>query len=60
MQAKPGDRLLIHGHRLGEPDRGGKILEVHGRGGEPPFVVRWDEDGPRASCSPAPMPPSNT
>jgi hypothetical protein len=45
MQARTGDRLVVHGHHLGEPDRTGEILEVHGSDGQPPYRVRWDEDG---------------
>ena len=30
MQAKVGDRLVVKGHHMGEPDRDGEILEVHG------------------------------
>ena len=45
MQAKVGDRLVIKGHYVGEPDRDAQILEVRGPDGTPPFVVRWEEDG---------------
>lgn len=45
MQAKVGDRIVIKGHHLGEPDRDCEIIEVRGRAGEPPYVVRWDDDG---------------
>ena len=45
MQAQIGDRLVIKGHYVGEPDRDAEILEVRGPGGTPPFVVRWEEDG---------------
>ena len=45
MKANPGDRLVIKGHYVGEPDRDAEILEVHGPDGSPPFLVRWDEDG---------------
>ena len=45
MHAVVGDRLVIKGHHVGEPDRGAEILEVHGEDGGPPFVVRWDDDG---------------
>ncbi|MDH4169816.1 MAG: DUF1918 domain-containing protein [Acidimicrobiia bacterium] len=41
MQAKPGDRILIHGQKVGERDRKGIILEVHGRDGGPPYLVEW-------------------
>ena len=45
MHASIGDRLVIKGHRVGEPDRDAEILEVHGQDGTPPYVVRWSEDG---------------
>ncbi len=45
MRATVGDRLVIKGHHVGEPDRDAEILEVHGDDGAPPYVVRWDEDG---------------
>ena len=45
MEAAAGDTLVVRGHRMGEPDRSGEILEAHGAGGTPPYLVRWDEDG---------------
>jgi hypothetical protein len=45
LTAKPGDRLIVHGHRLGEPPRDGEVLEVFGRRGRPPYLVRWEDDG---------------
>jgi hypothetical protein len=45
MQAAVGDRLVIKGHHVGEPDRDAEVLEVKGDGGGPPYVVRWDDDG---------------
>ena len=45
MRAAVGDRLVIKGHHVGEPDRDAEILEVHGQDGGPPYFVRWDEDG---------------
>jgi hypothetical protein len=45
MDAKVGDRLVIKGHHVGEPDRDAEILEVRGEHGGPPFLVRWDDDG---------------
>lgn len=47
-RAEPGDRLVIRGHHLGEPDRDAEILEARGAAGGPPFLVRW-EDGGRIS-----------
>ncbi len=43
MQAAVGDRLHIHGHTVGDPDKMGEIVEVHGKAGEPPYVVRFDD-----------------
>jgi len=45
MQATKGDRLVIKGHHIGEPDRDAEILEVHGDNGEPPYLVQWSDDG---------------
>lgn len=45
MKAKTGDTIVVKGHRIGEPDRDAEVLEVHGKGGEPPYVVRWAADG---------------
>ncbi len=44
MHARPGDRLVIKGHRVGEMERYAEILEVRGEHGKPPYLVRW-EDG---------------
>jgi hypothetical protein len=45
MKAAVGDRLVIKGHHVGERDRDAEILEVRGEGGQPPWVVRWNDDG---------------
>jgi len=51
LAARPGDRLVIHGHRLGEPERDAEILAV-GAGGAPPFRVRWSDTGREALLYP--------
>ena len=43
MKASPGDRLIVHGHRVGERDRSGEVVEVRGEDGAPPYVIRWDD-----------------
>ncbi len=43
MRASVGDRIVVKGHHLGEPDRDCEVLEVHGKGGAPPYVVRWED-----------------
>ena len=45
LKARPGDRLVIHPHRLGEHVRDAEILDVLGPDGGPPFRVRWSDTG---------------
>jgi len=45
MQAKVGDRIVIGGHRVGEPNRDCEVLEVKHPNGEPPYLVRWGDTG---------------
>ncbi len=42
--AKTGDTITIPGHRVGEHERAGEILEVLGEVGHEHYRVRW-EDG---------------
>lgn len=44
MQATVGDRLHVRGSVVGQPDRTGEIVEVRGAGGEPPYLVRFEDD----------------
>lgn len=44
MQAIAGDTFTIRGVHQGNAERHGTIIEVHGKDGEPPYLVRW-EDG---------------
>jgi hypothetical protein len=53
MQASIGDRLHVHGNAVGQPDRTGEIVEVHGVAGAPPYLVRFD-DGHTRLCFPGP------
>ncbi|HSI81018.1 MAG TPA: DUF1918 domain-containing protein [Solirubrobacterales bacterium] len=53
LRASPGDRVVIHGHHLGEPERDGEILEVMGENGAPPYLVRWSDDGHVSELYPA-------
>jgi len=45
VKAEVGDKILVRGHRVGEPDREAVVLEVRGADGGPPYVVRWSDDG---------------
>lgn len=48
MHADPGDRIIIKGHRIGEPDRDCEVLEARGPEHTAPFVVRWGDSGHHA------------
>lgn len=54
MRAAVGDRIVIKGHYVGEHDRDGEVLEVRGAEGEPPYLVRWSDDGHTALVFPGP------
>lgn len=43
MQAQVGDDVAVGGRRVDDGDRHGTIIEVHGEGGTPPYLVRWDD-----------------
>lgn len=54
MYATRGDRLVIHGHYVGEPDRDAEILEVRHEDGSPPYLVCWSDSGREALVFPGP------
>jgi hypothetical protein len=54
MKANVGDKLVVLSNHLDQPAAEGEILEVHGRGGDPPFLVRWAENGHEALVFPGP------
>jgi hypothetical protein len=54
MYARLGDRILIRPRRLDDPTRDGEVVEVHGDGGGPPYVVRWSDDGHTSLFFPGP------
>ena len=51
MHAIVGDRVVIHGHAVGVPERAGEVIEVRGEGDHTLLVVRYD-DGHQAILSP--------
>ncbi|MFI9505725.1 DUF1918 domain-containing protein [Nocardia sp. NPDC052566] len=53
MYANVGDRLLVHGHVVGQGDRQGEIIEVRRADGAPPYLVRFD-DGHESLMYPGP------
>ncbi|MTE16058.1 DUF1918 domain-containing protein [Nocardia aurantiaca] len=54
MYAKPGDWLIVEHNTIGGTARHGLIEEVHGDGGEPPYLVHWTDTGRRALIYPGP------
>lgn len=54
MNAIVGDRLLVHGHKVGEVERHCEVLECRGPDGSPPYVVRWEGDGHEGLFFPGP------
>jgi len=42
MRAETGDEIVARGRHVGDEDRKGVIIEVHGEGGAPPYLVRWE------------------
>ncbi|GAA4611987.1 DUF1918 domain-containing protein [Actinoallomurus liliacearum] len=41
MHAVAGDALRVEGRHVGDEVREGIIVEVHGKNGAPPYLVRW-------------------
>lgn len=54
MQAKVGDRIVVKGHHIGEPDRDCRVVEVRGKESGPPYVVQWGDDGHESLFFPGP------
>jgi hypothetical protein len=53
MKAKVGDHLHVHGRTVGDVDKVGEIIEVHGDDGAPPFLVKYP-DGHETLVFPGP------
>lgn len=54
MRASVGDRLIVPGRRVGEPERDAEILEVRHPDGSPPYRVRWSDSGHETLVFPGP------
>ena len=53
MRADVGDRLVVESSKVETPRREGEIIEVHGKDGQPPYLVRW-ADGHEGLTFPGP------
>lgn len=51
MRATKGDTLHVHSRTVGVPAEQGEIVEVRGKNGEPPYLVRF-ADGREALVFP--------
>ena len=54
MHASVGDRIHVNGTHVSDHERDGEILEVRGKDGTPPYVVRWSDTGHEALVFPGP------
>ena len=54
MQPTVGDRIHVSGTHVADHERDGEILEVRGKNGEPPYLVRWSDTGHEALVFPGP------
>jgi len=54
MQATKGDHLIVHGRNVGGAERHGEVVDVRGKDGQPPYVVRWEPDGHEGLVFPGP------
>lgn len=52
MSVEVGDELVVRGPHVGDRDRQGMVIEIHGKNGAPPYLVRW-EDGHESVFVPA-------
>lgn len=41
MKAPHRDHIILAASRFDAPTRDGELLEIDGRDGEPPYLVRW-------------------
>src|SRR4051794_11647610 len=45
MLASVGDRIVVASARTDRAVREGRVVELRGSGGEPPYLVEWAENG---------------
>ncbi len=53
-EAELGDKIVVRGHYRGEARKEAEILAVEGEHGEPPYRVRWEQDGHEGLFFPGP------
>ncbi|WP_187361530.1 DUF1918 domain-containing protein [Phytoactinopolyspora mesophila] len=45
VHANIGDRIVIDSEPRGQDERECEVVEVQGRSGTPPYIVRWADSG---------------
>lgn len=43
MRANLGDHIVLAAQHVGEPTRAGRVVEVRGEDGGPPYLVEWSD-----------------
>jgi len=54
MHAKKGDWLVVESAAVERHSRRGLVLNVEGPDGNPPFLVRWEDNGHESLFFPGP------
>jgi hypothetical protein len=54
MNARVGDVIVVPGRKLGEVERRGRIVDVRGADGSPPYLVRWEPSDQERLFFPSP------
>jgi len=54
MRANEGDMIEVRGFRVDDTVRRGRVLEVHGSDGAPPYVMQWDDNPHQCLYFPGP------
>lgn len=54
MKANVGDRIVIVSSTLDHHTRDGRIVEVRGADGDPPYLVEWSDNGHQGLIFPGP------
>jgi hypothetical protein len=53
MKAAVGDLIVVPGRHVGDGQRRGRVVEVRGDNGAPPYLVRWETDDSEGLFFPA-------
>jgi hypothetical protein len=53
VKADVGDVIIVPGRKVGDGERRGRIVEVRGSDGGPPYLVRWESDDTEGLFFPA-------